>query len=198
MLGSRSQPHERRNGRVNGALQPGNHRAQARPAADRLQGCPAASPCCTETPRGDRSRRPPNESPPPCPSDPASCGNTSQISMPGTLVAIGLNSPRISAGASVLISHMSWCGGPPPRKILITALWDDARARACLGTEQIGQRQRHQAAHRQPADANEIASAHSHRRNERSLSRPENRQHQSPSRKLSSFKPSRLACIAIV
>ncbi len=37
----------------------------------------------------------------------ASCGKTSQIWMPGTLVAIGLNSPRISAGASVLMSHMS-------------------------------------------------------------------------------------------
>src|SRR6516162_9565612 len=33
--------------------------------------------------------------------------NTSQIWMPATRVAIGLNSPRISAGASVLISHIS-------------------------------------------------------------------------------------------
>ena len=53
--------------------------------------------------------------------------------MPGTFVAIGLNSPRISAGASVLISQVSWCGGPPPRKMLITALCEDrvpARASA--------------------------------------------------------------------
>src|SRR5262245_37319942 len=45
--------------------------------------------------------------------------------MPGTFVAIGLNSPRISDGASVLISHISWCGGPPPRKILMIALCRD-------------------------------------------------------------------------
>src|SRR2546423_8079721 len=50
-------------------------------------------------------------------------GKTSQIWTPATLVAIGLNSPRISEGASVLMSHMSWCGGPPPRKMLMTALW---------------------------------------------------------------------------
>jgi hypothetical protein len=48
--------------------------------------------------------------------------NTSPIWTPGTRVLIGLNPPRISAGASVLISHMSWCGGPPPRKTLMTAL----------------------------------------------------------------------------
>ncbi len=42
-------------------------------------------------------------------------GNSSPIWMPGTLVLIGLNSPRISAGASGLRSHMSRCGGPPGR-----------------------------------------------------------------------------------
>src|SRR5207253_1664252 len=52
-------------------------------------------------------------------------GKTSPICRPGTRVAIGLNSPRISAGAEVLISHMSWCGGPPPRKTLITDLWPE-------------------------------------------------------------------------
>src|SRR5262245_35237769 len=52
-------------------------------------------------------------------------GKHSPIWMPGTFVAIGLNSPRISDGASVLISHMSWCGGPPPRNTLMTALCDD-------------------------------------------------------------------------
>ena len=42
-------------------------------------------------------------------------GNSSQIWIPGTLVWIGLNSPRTSAGASGLRSHMSMCGGPPGR-----------------------------------------------------------------------------------
>lgn len=37
----------------------------------------------------------------------ASRGNTSQISMPGTFVPIGLNSPRTSLGASGFRSHMS-------------------------------------------------------------------------------------------
>ena len=57
----------------------------------------------------------------------ASCGSNSQISMPGTLVAMGLNSPRISTGASGFKSIRSWCGGPPDRKIMITALCDDRR-----------------------------------------------------------------------
>src|SRR5262249_55419139 len=49
----------------------------------------------------------------------------------GTRVAMGRNSPRISCGDSVLISHISWCGGPPPRKMLMTALCDeDVPARA--------------------------------------------------------------------
>ena len=34
-------------------------------------------------------------------------GKHSPIWMPGTLVSMGRNSPRISTGASVLISHMS-------------------------------------------------------------------------------------------
>ncbi len=51
---------------------------------------------------------------------PARRGKCSQISMPGTLVLMGLNSPRTSAGASGFRSYMSWCGGPPGRKIMIT------------------------------------------------------------------------------
>lgn len=43
----------------------------------------------------------------------ASLGNSSQICMPGTLVLIGLNSPRISVGASGFRSHISKCEGPP-------------------------------------------------------------------------------------
>ncbi len=49
-------------------------------------------------------------------------GKVSPMRMPGTFVSIGLNSPRISGGASVLMSHMSWWDGPPPRKTLMTAL----------------------------------------------------------------------------
>src|SRR5688572_17965132 len=45
----------------------------------------------------------------------ASLGNSSETWMPATLVAIGLNSPRISAGASGLGSNVSCCGGPPVR-----------------------------------------------------------------------------------
>ena len=42
----------------------------------------------------------------------------------GDVGAIGLNSPRISSGASIFRSNMSWCGGPPARKIMMTALCD--------------------------------------------------------------------------
>ena len=42
-------------------------------------------------------------------------GKCSQMSMPGTFVLIGLNSPRMSTGASGFKSHMSWWGGPPGR-----------------------------------------------------------------------------------
>ena len=40
-------------------------------------------------------------------------GMCSQISRPGTLVRIGRNSPRISLGASIFMSYMSWCAGAP-------------------------------------------------------------------------------------
>ena len=45
----------------------------------------------------------------------ACIGKCSQMSMPGTFVLIGLNSPRNSAGASGLRSYMSMCDGPPGR-----------------------------------------------------------------------------------
>ena len=45
----------------------------------------------------------------------ACMGKCSQIWTPGTLVAIGLNSPRNSIGASGLRSYMSMWDGPPPR-----------------------------------------------------------------------------------
>ena len=113
---------ERRHRRVGRALQLRQHRAERRPAAGRLIALrPGRS--CTGTQRGaavgaddraDRRRT--------CPSSAAMRGNCSQISMPGTLVLIGLNSPRISAGASIFRSNMSWCGGPPGRKIMMIAL----------------------------------------------------------------------------
>jgi hypothetical protein len=38
----------------------------------------------------------------------ARCGRCSQTRMPGTLLAMGLNSPRISSGASGFMSKVSW------------------------------------------------------------------------------------------
>src|SRR5688572_7806059 len=52
----------------------------------------------------------------------ASLGKCSLIEMPGTEVAIGLNSPRISAGASGLGSQVSSCEGPPHIKIKMHCL----------------------------------------------------------------------------
>ena len=47
----------------------------------------------------------------------ARLGKTSLIWRPGTEVAIGLNSPRTSAGASGLGSKVSMCDGPPASQI---------------------------------------------------------------------------------
>ena len=47
-------------------------------------------------------------------------GNSSQTSMPGTLVLIGMNSPRYSLGASGFMSYISMCGGPPGSQTKIT------------------------------------------------------------------------------
>ena len=47
----------------------------------------------------------------------ASSGKCSLIEIPGTLVAIGRNGPRISSGASGLGSQVSSWLGPPHRKI---------------------------------------------------------------------------------
>ena len=46
----------------------------------------------------------------------ASAGKCSEIIRPGTLVAIGRNSPRTCSGASGLRSHVSCCAGPPHMK----------------------------------------------------------------------------------
>ena len=46
----------------------------------------------------------------------------SLMCVPGILVLIGLNSPRMFAGASGLGSQMSMWLGPPCRKIMMTFL----------------------------------------------------------------------------
>src|SRR5215510_2770831 len=51
-------------------------------------------------------------------------GKSSQIWMPGTLVEIGLNSPRTSIGAFGLRSKLSIWEGPPGMKMLMTDLWE--------------------------------------------------------------------------
>src|SRR5262245_27771953 len=55
------------------------------------------------------------------------------MSNPGTLVLIGLNSPRTSADASGLRSYMSMFDGPPPSRLMMSALggaaWVPALAR---------------------------------------------------------------------
>ena len=50
-------------------------------------------------------------------------GIISLRSIPGTLVRIGWNGPRISLGAVGFRSTMSWWGGPPGSRIMIVALW---------------------------------------------------------------------------
>ena len=49
----------------------------------------------------------------------ASRGMCSQMLMPGTDVSHGRNSPRIAAGASGFMSHMSIVAGPPENTLLV-------------------------------------------------------------------------------
>src|SRR5437667_5534355 len=51
-------------------------------------------------------------------------GMCSTIQVPGILVLMGLNSPRMFDGASGLGSQISMCDGPPCRKIITTLLAD--------------------------------------------------------------------------
>src|ERR1041384_1190372 len=51
-------------------------------------------------------------------------GKSSQIWMPGTLVEIGRNSPRISEGELGFRSKESMWEGPPGRKMLMIDLWE--------------------------------------------------------------------------
>src|SRR5437870_12341234 len=48
-------------------------------------------------------------------------GNSSQMSMPGMLVRIGRNSPRISTGAFGFMSYVSIWLGPPSSQTMMTA-----------------------------------------------------------------------------
>ncbi len=69
--------------------------------------------------------------------------------MPGTLVAIGLNSPRNSAGAFGLRSYMSIWLGPPACQIRITDFRELVEFWRSACSEQARQRQ---AAEGQAAD----------------------------------------------
>ena len=46
-------------------------------------------------------------------------GKFSEISMPGTLVLMGLYGPRISTGALGFMSQVSSCDGPPTRNSMM-------------------------------------------------------------------------------
>ena len=75
--------------------------------------------------------------------------------MPGTFVAIGLNSPRYSAGASGFGSKVSRWLGPPARLMKIAEVALAPLDLAGLGqAEVIGQAQAGRAEH---ADAEEVA-----------------------------------------
>ena len=87
----------------------------------------------------------------------ACIGISSQISMPGTLVLIGLNSPRYSRGASGFMSYMSRCDGPPLKKIMMIDL-----CRPPAGHRRVGPQPQHVAQRQptqgQPAHAQEAAA----------------------------------------
>ena len=67
-------------------------------------------------------------------------GKISLIWMPGTLVLIGWNGPRISAGAFGFMSHVSSWLGPPTRNSMMQ-LTSGSFAPCFLGAEIAGQRQ---------------------------------------------------------
>src|SRR5204863_3086873 len=58
----------------------------------------------------------------------ACIGMCSQMAKPGTLVEIGLNSPRISSAASGFMSYRSMWLGPPGRYTKMTDLGGDDSA----------------------------------------------------------------------
>ena len=77
----------------------------------------------------------------------ASSGKCSLIRTPGVLVAIGLNSPRISSGASGLGSQVSSWLGPPHMK---TSRHDFARPKPSAEPRRRGGAAREEARHGQP------------------------------------------------
>ena len=84
----------------------------------------------------------------------ASRGMYSQMSRPGTLVGIGLYSPRMPEGASGFMSNMSRCGGPPARNTMMTALCDREMPACASGRSSWGS---DRPAQSQAADLEEIA-----------------------------------------
>ncbi len=140
------------NGGIAGSAGPRSfdkHRTQARPAPGRLRSAaPASGEAFKRVVRADGADDRANRHQLVHPLGQAA-GKCSQISMPETLVRIGWNSPRISAGASIFKSKKSWCGGPPGRKIMMIPLCVCEARRSRLGLKNLRQRK---AAQGQPAD----------------------------------------------
>ena len=82
-------------------------------------------------------------------------GSNSQTPTPGRLEAIGLNSPRSSAGASGFMSKVSCCGTPPNWCRKITDLARTFRPELRLGPQGRGQAQSQRA---QRADLQHLAA----------------------------------------
>ena len=84
----------------------------------------------------------------------ARLGKTSLIWRPGTDVAIGLNSPRTSAGAAGLGSNVSMCEGPPASQIRMQfralAAGRDAIGRQGAQPEPVVQAQAQETQRRRP------------------------------------------------
>ena len=81
-------------------------------------------------------------------------GKCSQIWMPVTLVRIGLNLPRTSAGASGFMSQVSRWPGEPTRKIVMQFLMRarlPSTAPAASSFMQVGQRHARRGRRRRPA-----------------------------------------------
>ena len=127
------------------------------------------------------ARVPSSERSPACRAGRRACGKCSQIGMPGTLVAIGRNSPRIPSGASGFMSNESMWLSPPVKNTRITDLarGGDALVRlAALRTrsQEVGQAEAQQPRESHlneltPNNADGMAVARFHDRFLRSLDR---------------------------
>ena len=63
-------------------------------------------------------------------------GRCSETGRPGKLLGMDLNSPRISAGASGFMSHMSRWLGPPFKKMTMQeSAWRTGAARSTVGSD---------------------------------------------------------------